>query len=51
MDNLVDVVIFDCDIGPEDTMNKVQLYNIVGDKFGIEKSEYQALLPVPGSGQ
>ena len=43
--NLTDVVIFDCDIGPENTMNKIQLYNIIGKKFDIDEKEYKALLP------
>ena len=46
VDNLTDVVIFDCDIGPENSMNKVQLYNIIGKKFDIDEKDYKALLPV-----
>ena len=45
VDNLTDVVIFDVDITPENEMNKTSLYHIIGQRFGIEKHDYEALLP------
>ena len=49
IDNLTDVVIFDVDITPETTMNKTQLYHIIGKRFGIEPELYEALLPKLGT--
>ena len=46
-----DIIIFDCDISPDNQINKTQLYHIIGERFGIEKKDYEHLLPVLGQEQ
>ena len=48
--NLTDIAIFDSDINPDNNSfqannNKAQLYNIIGERYGIDKKEYEALIP------
>ena len=46
-----DIVIFDCDISPDNQINKTQLYHIIADRFAIEKKDYEHLLPMLGQEQ
>ena len=46
-----DIVIFDCDISPDNQINKTQLYHIISERFGIEKKDYEHLLPAFGQAQ
>ena len=46
-----DIVIFDCDISPDNQINKTQLYHIIAERFGVEKKDYEQLLPALGQEQ
>lgn len=43
--DLTNIVIFDSEIQPENSANKTEYYHIIGERFGIPKSEYAALMP------
>ena len=47
---LTDVVIFDSELQPENSLNKSEFYHIIGKRFNIPKEEYVSLLPKVGSG-
>ena len=40
-----DVVIFDSDTAPEKSSNTTEMFHIIGERFQIERHEYEDLLP------
>lgn len=43
--DMTEVVIFDSEATRDRSVNKHELFHIIGQKFGIDKSEYQQYLP------